>query len=178
MRHPPDHHLWRIGELAARTGVTPETIRYYERCGLLQPARRTASGYRLYSDRERRRLLFIRRARRLGCSLAEIRDLLRLAETSACQPLRQRVVEILQRRIAECQARLAELQQLHADLERRYHAAVRAQEEAVCRCPDFPTDCACLPVGLDELAPQPPDAPAGRQGATGAVAPLSPATGR
>jgi MerR family mercuric resistance operon transcriptional regulator len=69
-----------IGKLAAASGVNLETIRYYERIGLMPAPDRTESGHRLYEDDHRRRLTFIRRGRELGFSLEEIRALLALAE--------------------------------------------------------------------------------------------------
>jgi len=68
-----------IGRLARAADVGVETIRFYEREGLLAPPARTASGYRLYSPKTAERLGFIRRAKALGFSLAEIRELLELA---------------------------------------------------------------------------------------------------
>ena len=68
----------RIGVLARRAGVNVQTVRYYERRGLLAAATRRPSGYREYTDRSLDRLLFIRRAQELGFTLAEIEDLLTL----------------------------------------------------------------------------------------------------
>jgi DNA-binding transcriptional MerR regulator len=65
-----------IGKLAAAEGVGVETVRFYQRRGLLAEPARRGSGYREYSDEDRSRLVFIRRARELGFSLAEIADLL------------------------------------------------------------------------------------------------------
>ena len=65
-----------IGKLAAAEGVGVETVRYYQRRGLLSQPERRGSGYREYSESDRARLVFIRRARRLGFTLAEIADLL------------------------------------------------------------------------------------------------------
>ena len=67
---------YSIGELARRAGVAIDTVRYYERNQLLDPAGRLASGYRRYGDSELRRLRFIRRAKALGFSLADVRALL------------------------------------------------------------------------------------------------------
>src|SRR5690606_1867317 len=77
----------RIGEVAARSGCPPETVRYYERIGLLPAPPRTASGYRDYRPADADRLRFISRGRELGFSLAEIRSLLGLAEDDglSCQ---------------------------------------------------------------------------------------------
>lgn len=68
----------RIGVLARRAGVNVQTVRYYERRGLLAAAARRPSGYREYTDRSLDRLLFIRRAQELGFTLAEIEELLAL----------------------------------------------------------------------------------------------------
>lgn len=67
-----------IGALSEATAVNIETIRYYERIGLLPPPPRSAGRHRLYGDSHRQRLIFIRRARELGFSLGEVRALLGL----------------------------------------------------------------------------------------------------
>ncbi len=69
-----------IGRLGERAGVNIETIRYYERIGLLPEPARSLAGYRLYAEDHLRRLRFIRRGRDLGFSIEAIRTLLRLAE--------------------------------------------------------------------------------------------------
>jgi MerR family mercuric resistance operon transcriptional regulator len=69
-----------IGPLSKRTGCNIETIRYYERVGLLPAPGRSPGGYRLYEDQHLKRLTFIRRARALGFSIDEVRKLLRLAD--------------------------------------------------------------------------------------------------
>ena len=66
-------HTYRIGELARQTGCKVETIRFYQSVGLLPSPKRGSSGHRLYTDAARRRLTFIRRARDLGFSMAEVR---------------------------------------------------------------------------------------------------------
>jgi MerR family mercuric resistance operon transcriptional regulator len=70
----------KIGEVAGRGGVNLQTIRYYEREGLLPKPPRLASGYRTFPETAVRRVRFIKRAQELGFSLAEIRDLLSLRE--------------------------------------------------------------------------------------------------
>lgn len=69
----------QIGQLAARTGVLVDTIRYYEQVGLIARAPRTKSGYRLYQPEHLRRLIFIRPCRALGFSINEIRSLINLS---------------------------------------------------------------------------------------------------
>ena len=70
-----------IGKLSQATGVNIETIRYYEKRGLIPPPPRTMSGYRRFGDDHTKRLFFIRRARELGFSLKEIGSLLSLVDT-------------------------------------------------------------------------------------------------
>src|SRR5215469_12835947 len=89
-----------VGQLAAHAGVRTDTIRYYERAGLLPEPRRTGGDHRRYCPADLDRLLFIRGAQRLGLRLAEIRDLLAVRDTGVCpcEPagalLRGRVGEI------------------------------------------------------------------------------------
>lgn len=70
----------KIGQLSKATGTHIETIRYYERIGLMPPPARTPSGYRSYADPHRDRLRFIRHSRDLGFTIEEIRSLLDLAD--------------------------------------------------------------------------------------------------
>lgn len=75
----------RIGELANVVGLSPDTIRYYERVDLLPPPARTPSGYRIYSTQAVDRLRFIQGAQRLGLKLDDIRDLLCQGPVSSAQ---------------------------------------------------------------------------------------------
>lgn len=99
-----------IGRLAAATGVNVETVRYYERIGLMPPPARTASGHRAYERAHVRRLAFIRRARELGFSIEQIRALLALAEPSraSCAEVR----EIARTHLDDVRAKLADLTKL------------------------------------------------------------------
>jgi len=67
-----------IGEAAKRAGVTPKTIRFYEDAGIIKPAGRTQSGYRVYSEKNLRVLQFVQRARTLGFSLKDVAGLIKL----------------------------------------------------------------------------------------------------
>jgi MerR family mercuric resistance operon transcriptional regulator len=69
-----------IGEISGETGVHIETVRYYEKVGLLPPPPRTEGGHRLYADEHLKRIIFIRRSRELGFTLDDIRNLLGLVE--------------------------------------------------------------------------------------------------
>lgn len=98
-----------IGNVAERSGVPPKTIRYYESVGLIQPAARRPNGYRSYSVADMRTLNFIKRARSLGFSVEEVRDLLELwrnkERTSvAVKALAARHLEALDRKIEELQS--------------------------------------------------------------------------
>ncbi|MFQ5347326.1 MAG: helix-turn-helix domain-containing protein [Rhodothalassiaceae bacterium] len=116
--------------MSRRTGVKIETIRYYERIGLLAPPPRTPGGYRDYDDAARKRLCFIRRARELGFTLDEVRMLLSLADGEAgpCA-----VVEAMTRRhLADVRARIADLRRLESTLD---ELARRCATESDPRCP-------------------------------------------
>jgi DNA-binding transcriptional MerR regulator len=76
-----------IGKLAAAEGVGVETVRFYQRRGLLATPVRRSSGYRQYSEADRSRLVFIRRARELGFTLGEIADLLGPAEAQSTEEI-------------------------------------------------------------------------------------------
>jgi MerR family mercuric resistance operon transcriptional regulator len=114
-----------IGELSRRTGCNIETIRYYERVGLLPtPARR--GRYRLYGDADVGRLRFVRRARELGFTLKEVGTLLALG-AGACTE----VYELAATHLADVRTRIADLQAM----ERVLADAVRqcqASEEGTC----------------------------------------------
>lgn len=72
-----------IGAVANKTQVTTDSLRYYEREGLIRPAAKSAGGYRLYTEEAIRRVAFIKQAQQCGFSLAEIRELLELRATDA-----------------------------------------------------------------------------------------------
>ena len=102
-----------IGRLARASGVGVETIRFYEREGLLAPPPRTAAGYRQYDSDAIERLGFIRRAKRLGFSLEEIRELLDLAEAHG---ERARVKSLAEHKLAEIERRIEELRRMRKAL--------------------------------------------------------------
>ncbi len=85
------------GQLAKKAGVNPETIRYYEKMGLLPKPPRTESGYRLFSEEDIKRIKFIKRAKELGFTLKEIKELLELRfETQGdCKEVRKLAEEKL-----------------------------------------------------------------------------------
>lgn len=79
----PKHRAFTIGALSKQTGCKVETIRYYERIGLLPEPLRSAGGHRLYRGDDLRRLGFIRRSRQLGFTLDEVRGLLAMVDSEA-----------------------------------------------------------------------------------------------
>ncbi len=134
----------RVAEVADAIGVKPDTIRFYEREGLLPPPRRTPSGYRSYDDRALDRLKFIRGAQRLGLRLSDIRDLLAVRDTGICpcEPAEQ----LLNRRLAEVDAeirRLAALREEMVDM-------LRALPSGECREPVPGTWCLPSEEGGDQ----------------------------
>jgi len=102
-----------IGKLANAADVGIDTVRFYERAGLLNKPRRTASGYRLYAASDVARLRFIRRAKALGFSLEEIAELLRLNDGGG---RRGAVRALAGRRLAEIEQKLAELSRMRDTL--------------------------------------------------------------
>ncbi|MFQ5742124.1 MAG: MerR family transcriptional regulator, partial [Acidobacteriota bacterium] len=89
---------YRIGEVASYVGMSVEGLRFYERRGLLRPARRAPSGYRLYGDAELERVRFVKAAQEMGFSLHEIEELLALRDAAGetCLAVRERLVAKLE----------------------------------------------------------------------------------
>ena len=121
----------QIGRLAERADVSVDTVRYYERAKLLPPPVRTASGYRAYPPGAVHRLRFIRRAKDLGFSLDEIRELLALSDGRNGDVAAVR--DVATRRLADVELRLAELQQLRDALRTLVDACPGHGDPA--RCP-------------------------------------------
>jgi MerR family transcriptional regulator, copper efflux regulator len=104
-----------IGETAARTGLPAKTIRYYESIGLIEPAARTRSRYRSYGPEDVHTLVFLRRARSLGFTVEQCRELLALYRDDARASADVRA--LAQQHLADIEAKLAELQALKRLLE-------------------------------------------------------------
>jgi len=103
-----------IGALAKKTDTKIETIRYYERIDLLSAPRRTSGNYRIYDAEHLGRLSFIRRARDLGFSIAQVRELLSLADqqSRSCA----RVDAIARQHLAEVERKIADLKAMRREL--------------------------------------------------------------
>ena len=121
----------KIGELASRCGVSRDTIRFYEREGLLPSPQRTPSQYRVYGERDESRLLFIRQAAAIGLTLDDIQELVRhdqLRTPGECR----RVTGLLRQRIETIDRKLAELNAFRRRLAENLERCERAGGEA---CP-------------------------------------------
>ncbi|WP_459614200.1 Cu(I)-responsive transcriptional regulator [Bordetella sp. 2513F-2] len=138
-----------IGEAARATGISAKMIRYYETIGLIEPPRRTDAGYRVYGENDLHALRFLRRARDLGFSVAEMQELLTLWRDR--DRASADVKRIALAHVAGLERKAAELQQMAATLR---HLARH------CHGDDRP-DC---PI-IEELggAAEPPREPAGRE---------------
>ncbi len=122
----------RIGDLAQRAGTSRDTLRYYERIGLLPRPPRTPAGYRLYDASLAERVAFIKKAQALGLALDEIREVLRIAAdgTPPCEHVRA----AFQRRLRDVDARIGELTSLRATLRRALARSRRLPLVASCIC--------------------------------------------
>jgi MerR family transcriptional regulator, copper efflux regulator len=107
-----------IGKLANAAGVGVDTVRFYERAGLLKKPQRTAAGYRLYAESEAGRLRFIRRAKALGFSLEEVTELLRLNDGGG---RRGAVRALAEQRLSEIEQKLRELSRMRETLRHLVH---------------------------------------------------------
>ena len=105
-----------VSRLAKAVGVGPDTIRYYEREGLIPEAERTESGYRVYDEGAVRRLRFIRGSQRFGLRLKEIKGLLEVMDRGLCPC--GHASDLVTARIAEIDQQIGELRVLRGDLAR------------------------------------------------------------
>jgi len=122
-----------IGKLASRSDVTVQTIRYYERNGILPKPARTTSGYRIYSERAVRTLSFIKHAQLLGFTLSEIQELLSLRRQpdTSCENIRQRACQ----KILDVKNKIERLQRIQDAL-----------TKLVAKCPGDAPPSECLLV--------------------------------
>jgi len=119
----------KIGELAQRTGTSVQTLRFYERSGLLPEPERTESGYRMYASGDLRRVELIRQAKRLGFSLDEIKRVLRLRQQGSC-PCGE-VVQMLEKHLRETDEQIRNLQRFRRELASTLEDWKKSGEEGV-----------------------------------------------
>ena len=125
----------KVKDMAGAAGVSPDTVRFYTREGLLTPSRDPANNYQHYSSDDLRRLRFARKARQLGFSLPEIRNILNQADDkhSPCPMVRG----VFEKRLAEVERQIDDLQQLH----QRMQKALEAWQNMPDGTPDGHTIC-------------------------------------
>ncbi len=126
-----------IGKLAAACGVGVETVRFYQRRGLLTEPVRTGPGYREYSEADQERLVFIRRARQLGFTLGEISELLGPAEANSTAE----IVSAAQAKLADVERQVRELELVKCRLRRLLHVCEHGSGR----------DCAALHLGEHQM---------------------------
>lgn len=107
--------MFTVSDIAKQVDVTPETVRHYVRIGLLSPERNPLNGYKIFNDDDIQRLLFIRQAKSLSFTLAEIRQILDCSVygNSPCPQLRK----IIEKRVEENRSKLENLTQLQERME-------------------------------------------------------------
>ena len=147
-----------ISELAARSGFTASTLRYYEQVGLLAAADRTPAGYRVYAEAALTRLRFIDRAKALGLPLEEIRELVGIWDQGQCAHVQDKLRAHISARSAQVKTRIEELRMFGAQLD-------AAQVDLEGQSPDgrCGDDCGCVPTGKSATrSPQPVEFRPGR----------------
>ena len=136
-----------IGQLSVESGVNIETIRYYEKVGIMPAPARSAGGYRLYAPEHLKRLTFVRRGRELGFSVDELRGLLKLVDGHAYTCAEVRVLTL--EHAAEIRRKIADLRRIErvmADM------AARCTGERIPKCPVIDTLFEGQPLAGGRLA--------------------------
>jgi DNA-binding transcriptional MerR regulator len=129
----------KIGQLAELMGCTVKAVRFYEAQGFLLPPARSPSGYRLYTERDLKRVHFIQRAKLIGLPLGKIKELvLHLSEDEcACPTIRPHLQQMIREQLKEVGAKLDQLALLKKDLEgslTKMRRARRALPQELCAC--------------------------------------------
>ncbi|GAA5193651.1 Zn(2+)-responsive transcriptional regulator [Ferrimonas gelatinilytica] len=127
--------MYRIGALAKAYRLNPDTLRYYEKHGLLAPTARSESGYRLYSEADAQKLRFILKAKAVGFTLAEIGELLTI-EANRSQWACQDVKALVEAKVTQIDAKLAQLGQ--------FRDSLQGLADACCGGPESAEHCSIL----------------------------------
>ncbi|MGR5143717.1 Zn(2+)-responsive transcriptional regulator [Photobacterium sp. DNB23_23_1] len=125
--------MYLIGQLAKHCGVSSDTLRFYEKNGLLLPAGRSKSGYRLYSEGDLSRIHFILRAKAIGLSLDEIRELLDI-RLEASQHSCAEVKAITQAKLDDVDRKMAELARIRNALQKINDACCGHADDDASHC--------------------------------------------
>ncbi len=139
--------LLKIGEVARHSGFPVRTILYYEERGLLEPAERTEAGHRLYGEEEVARLRFVKRAKLLGLTLEEIRELVGVAAGCNRGEIMPRLEEILEEKLEETERRMRELTAFRENL--RYYRRRVLEADPVESCEMDTSFCGCLEAATE-----------------------------
>jgi DNA-binding transcriptional MerR regulator len=134
----------KMSQLAACTGFSPSAVRYYERIGVLPAPARSERGYRVYEPDTVRLLRFVARAKSLGLTLEETRELAELWSGVECRPVQDRLVELIASKRDAAETQLVELSEFLRDLD----VAAARLDDAVSDGP-CDDDCACLAETVD-----------------------------
>ncbi|PYF83993.1 MerR family Zn(II)-responsive transcriptional regulator of zntA [Marinomonas alcarazii] len=121
--------MYRIGELAKACDINNDTLRFYEKNGLLSPSSRSESGYRLYTEKDKETLEFILRAKGVGFTLAEIRELLSIEINKADNACAD-VKVLVDTKLSDVERKLAELTRFQTSLKRLSDACCGGEESA------------------------------------------------
>lgn len=108
--------IYKIGELARQCGINNDTLRFYEKSGLLNPSARSNSGYRLYNEQDKQALQFIIRAKKVGFNLSDIKELLEIEvdkASSSCSDVKQ----VVDTKLADVEQKLLELKHFQRSLQ-------------------------------------------------------------
>ena len=134
--------LLKVGEVARLTGLSVKTLHHYEERGLAEPVDRTETGYRLYGEEEVARLKFIKRAKLMGLTLEEIRELVSLAAGCNRGEIMPRLEKILEEKLEETERKIGELAAFKENLLYYRERLAEADPEESC---DLETSfCGCI----------------------------------
>lgn len=109
--------MYKIGQLAKQESVSVEALRFYDQQNVLKPSQRANNGYRLYSEADRKTLIFIQSAKKLGFTLTEIGELLNIKTDSTAHTCKE-VKGIAEHKLSDIQERIAQLRRFESTLEK------------------------------------------------------------
>ncbi|MBY7812934.1 Zn(2+)-responsive transcriptional regulator [Vibrio fluvialis] len=125
--------MFQIGELAKRCGVSTDTLRFYEKNALISPAGRSGSGYRLYDEKNQKQVSFILKAKELGLSLEEIKELLEI-RLEATEHSCAEVKSITSAKLALIDEKIAELTRIRSALKKINDACCGHRDDDASHC--------------------------------------------
>ncbi|ELI5735681.1 Zn(2+)-responsive transcriptional regulator [Vibrio fluvialis] len=125
--------MFQIGELAKRCGVSTDTLRFYEKNALISPAGRSDSGYRLYDEENQKQVSFLLKAKELGLSLEEIKELLEI-RLEATEHSCAEVKSITSAKLALIDEKIAELTRIRSALKKINDACCGHRDDDASHC--------------------------------------------